>query len=50
MGSNPAKGDGYLRAIKICRMHSFGGEVKPSAPHCKILLLIKEPFAPLMVS
>jgi hypothetical protein len=28
-GSNPAEDGGFLRAIKVRSMHSFGGEVKP---------------------
>jgi hypothetical protein len=44
-GSNPAKGDGFLRAKKISRTPSFGGKVNPSAPCQKILLHVKEPFA-----
>jgi hypothetical protein len=43
-GSNPAESDGLLRAIKIRSTLSFGGEVKPSVPCRKILLLIKSPF------
>jgi hypothetical protein len=38
----PNRGDGFLRAIKICSTPSFRGEVKPSAPCCKILQYIKE--------
>jgi hypothetical protein len=44
VGSNTAKGDGFLRVIKICRTPSFRGEVKPSAPCRKILQHIKEPL------
>jgi hypothetical protein len=44
-GSNPANGDGFLRAIKIiCSIPYFGGEVKPLAPSCKILQNGKETF------
>jgi hypothetical protein len=43
-GLNPAEGDGFLRAIKIRSMPSFGGEVKPSAPCCNILRHDKEPY------
>jgi hypothetical protein len=32
VGSNLAKGDGSIRAIKICSTPSFGGQVQPSAP------------------
>jgi hypothetical protein len=34
--SNPAEGDGFVRAIKIHSTPTLGGEVKPSAT-CKIL-------------
>jgi hypothetical protein len=43
-GSNPAEDDGFLRVIKICRMPSFGGEIKLSSPCCKILQHVKEPY------
>jgi hypothetical protein len=43
-GSNPAESDGLLRGIKIRCTLSFGGEVKPSVPCRKILLLIKSLF------
>jgi hypothetical protein len=36
-GSNPAENDRYLRAIKIHSTTFFGGKVKPSFPHPKIL-------------
>jgi hypothetical protein len=42
--SNPAKGNGFIRAIKVPSTPSFGGEVKPSVPCWKILWHIKEPF------
>jgi hypothetical protein len=42
-GSNPTEGDGFLRAIKIRSTTAFGGEVKPSAPCCKILRHVKDP-------
>jgi hypothetical protein len=42
-GSNLAKVDGFVRAIKIHNMTSFGGEVKPSVPCCNILWPVKEP-------
>jgi hypothetical protein len=32
-GSNPAENDGFLRAIKVRSMTSFGGEVKPAVPN-----------------
>jgi hypothetical protein len=38
----PGRGDGFLRAIKICSMPSFGGEVKPGAPCSKILPHVKK--------
>jgi hypothetical protein len=40
--SNPADGDGFLRAFKICSAPSFDGDVKPSVP-CDILRHVKEP-------
>jgi hypothetical protein len=43
-GSNPAKGDGFLRTIKIRSTLSFRLEVKPSAPCRKILRYVKIPF------
>jgi hypothetical protein len=43
-GSNPAESDGFLRVIKIGGMPSFGGEVKPLAPCCKILRYVKDPY------
>jgi hypothetical protein len=43
-GSNPAKDDCLLRAIKIRSMPSFGWEVKPSVPCHKILQQVKEPY------
>jgi hypothetical protein len=33
MGSNPTKGDGFLRAIKIHNMPSFGGGSENHQPH-----------------
>jgi hypothetical protein len=41
MGSNSAEYNAFLRAIKICSMTSFGGEVKPLAPCHKILWHVK---------
>jgi hypothetical protein len=38
------RGDGFLRAAKICSTPSFGGEVKPEAPCHKILQHVKEPY------
>jgi hypothetical protein len=36
MGLNPAKDDGFLRAIRVRSTTYFGGEVKPGAPCLKI--------------
>jgi hypothetical protein len=36
-GFKPDRGDGFLRKIKICSTPCFGSEVKPEAPHRKIL-------------
>jgi hypothetical protein len=41
VGSNPARKDGFLMAIKIRSTTSFGGDVKPSVL-CKILLHVKD--------
>jgi hypothetical protein len=38
-----AEDNGFLRAIKISSMTSFQGEVKLSAPCCKILWHVKDP-------
>jgi hypothetical protein len=35
--------DGFLRAIIICSMTSFGGEVKPSAPRLKSFQHVENP-------
>jgi hypothetical protein len=43
-GSNPTEGYGFLRAIKICGMPSFTGEVKPSTPYRSILQHVKDSF------
>jgi hypothetical protein len=40
-GFKPDEGNGLLRAIKICRIPYFGGEVKPEAT-CKILWHVKK--------
>jgi hypothetical protein len=40
-GWNPAKGNGFLRAIKKHRTPSFEGDVKPSAPFRNILQHVK---------
>jgi hypothetical protein len=37
MDSNAAEDDGFLRAIKICNMTCFEGEVKLSAQCCKFM-------------
>jgi hypothetical protein len=39
----PGKDYGFLRAIKIHSISSFGWEVKPEVP-CKILQYVKELF------
>jgi hypothetical protein len=44
MGSNLAKSDRFLRAIKIHSKTSFGGEVKLLAPCCEILQHVKDPW------
>jgi hypothetical protein len=41
-GSNPAKDNGFLMAVKIRILTSFGGDVKLLVPCCKILQHIKE--------
>jgi hypothetical protein len=41
-GSNPAKSDGFLRAIKIRSTTFFWGEVKPPAPCRQILRQVKD--------
>jgi hypothetical protein len=43
VGSNPAEGDGFLRAIKFRNTNSFEGEGKPSAPYCKVSRHVKYP-------
>jgi hypothetical protein len=43
VGSNLAEGNCFLRVIKIYSTFSFGGEVKLSAPFCKILRHVKDP-------
>jgi hypothetical protein len=42
-GSNPAEDSGFLRAIKIHSMTSFGAEIRSSVP-CKVLRNVKEPY------
>jgi hypothetical protein len=44
-GFKPGRGDGYLRPINIRSTHSFGGEVKPEVPCCKILQHVKKSLA-----
>jgi hypothetical protein len=41
--SNPAEDDGILKAIKMCTMTSFRGELKPAVICCKILWPVKDP-------
>jgi hypothetical protein len=41
--SNLANGDGFLRAIKICSIPSFRGEITLSVP-CIIVWHVKDPF------
>jgi hypothetical protein len=41
-GSNPAEGDGDLRAKQLLSTVSFQGEVKPSVPSCEILRNVKK--------
>jgi hypothetical protein len=43
-GSNPAKDDGFLMALKTLGTTFFGGEVNPSVPCRKILRHVKEPY------
>jgi hypothetical protein len=43
-GSNLADDDGFLREIKIHSMFSFGEEIKPSVPCCKILQHVRESY------
>jgi hypothetical protein len=44
-GSNPAEGSGFLmEIIKIHSMPSFREDIKLSAPCCKILWHVKDPF------
>jgi hypothetical protein len=40
-GFKPGRGDGYLRAIRDRKKPSFGGEVKPEAPHRTIKRHVK---------
>jgi hypothetical protein len=43
-GSNLGEDNGFLIAIKIHSMTSYGGEVKLSVPCCKILQHVKEHY------
>jgi hypothetical protein len=43
-GFKPGRGDGFLRAIKICSTPSFGWEVKPEVPCRKILRHVEDPL------
>jgi hypothetical protein len=43
-GFKPDRGDGFLRAIKIRSISSFGWEVKPEAPWRKILRDVTDPL------
>jgi hypothetical protein len=43
-GFKPRQGDGFLMAIKICSIPSFGWEVKLEAPCHKLLQHVKEPW------
>jgi hypothetical protein len=40
VGSNPVESNEFLTNIKIRSTTSFGGDIKLSAPFCKILLLL----------
>jgi hypothetical protein len=44
VASDLAESDGFLWAIKICSTPSFGGELKLSVPHHKILWHAKNPY------
>jgi hypothetical protein len=41
-GFEPEQGYGFLRAVKIRSTPSFGWEVKPEVPCCKILRHVKD--------
>jgi hypothetical protein len=41
---NPDQERWIFKGENICNMPFFGGEVKPSAPSCKILLHVKNPL------
>jgi hypothetical protein len=44
-GFKPSQNDGFVRAIKICSMTSFGGEVKPLVLYHKILWHVTNPYS-----
>jgi hypothetical protein len=44
VGSDLAKGNGFLTVIKIQSMTAFSGEVNPAVPCCKILWNVKIPM------
>jgi hypothetical protein len=41
-GFEPSEGDGFLRAIKVSSIPSFGWKVKPEIPCRKILRHVKD--------
>jgi hypothetical protein len=41
-GFKPGRGDGFVRAIKICSTPSFGWEVKPEIPRRNSLRHVKD--------
>jgi hypothetical protein len=43
-GFKPSRGNGFLRVTKIRTTPSFGWEVKPEVPCCKILWHVKDPL------
>jgi hypothetical protein len=43
VGSNLAKDNGFLKAIKICSMTSFKGQVKPSTHVVRFYGMLKTP-------
>jgi hypothetical protein len=45
LGFKPTRSDEFLRAIKIRRTPSFGGEVKQEVPSRKIIRHVKESLA-----
>jgi hypothetical protein len=44
VGSNLAKNDGFLMAIKISSTTSIGGEVKPSVHFIRFYGILKDPI------